>query len=304
MSNKNSFYQKLFAKVIDFSLLYVTLCLMVLAWPFSIEEAVYIYLLILTPFLWVPIEILFILLWGCTPGGAFLGIAPRTGLDQPLNFSKALRLSLFLEKAGSIRWFPCHKKLGRFLSRLALGITVLIAAIFGKAVFQFPQEFERTFGKKDSWMHYTSSVDHFSADFPGEPTVNEKQLPIPKAKSTLDYSEYRLNHTDDVSYAVSVLELPRKWRIFGSNTILKGALTVLLDNVSNSTLVSKKTVQHGGHPALEFHIQEKGNEIKGRLILVDGKLYKVEFSKPTASPAEDQVENRGATFIESFQPDS
>lgn len=299
MDNKVSFYQKLFAKVLDFALLYTALCLTALAWPFSIEDAIYFYLLLLTPFLWVPLEAIFILTWGCTPGGAFLGIAPRASTGQLLNFSKAVRLSLFMEKERTIRWIRIEKRLGRFLSRLALGATVLIGLIFGKAVFQFPQEFERTFGKQE-WMHYTSSVDSFSVDFPGEPTVNEKQLPIPQAKSTLDYSEYRLDHTDKVSYSISVLELPRKWRIFGSSTILKGALTVLLDNVFDAKLVSKKLVHHGEHPAMDFHIRENDTEIKGRLILVGGKLYKVEFSQHF----DTAVEEEGVAFIQSFQPNN
>lgn len=297
MENRVSFYQKLFAKVLDFTLLYTTLCLSALAWPFSIEDAVYLYMLLLCPFIWVPLEVIFLLSWGTTPGGAFLGISPQTAGGKPLGFAKALRLSLFLEKKNSIRWVRASKPLGRFLARMAMGAVVLVGFIFGKAVFQFPEEFERTFGQQE-WVHYKSPEDNFTADFPAEPTVNEKHLPIPQAKKTLDYSEYRLDHTDKVSYSISVLELPRKWRIFGSSTILKGALSVILDNISAAKLVSKKLVHHGEHPAMEFHIRENDKEIKGRLILVGGNLYKVEYSQEFDTAAEEE----GIAFIQSFSP--
>lgn len=299
MENKVSFYQKLFSKVLDFTIFYTTLCLTALAWPFSIEDAVYFYMLILCPFLWVPIEILFLLFWGSTPGGAFLGISPRTRDGKSLNFLQALRFSALLEKKDSILWVREEKKLGKFLSRMAIGVTILIGFIFGKAVFQFPEEFGRAFGQK-GWVHYQSHEDNFTADFPAEPTVNEKQLPIPQAKKTLDYSEYRLDHTDKVTYSISALELPRKWRIFGSSTILKGALKVILDNIKPAKLISKQIVQHGQHPAMDFHIRENDKEIKGRLILVGEKLYKVEYAQRFNAAAEEE----GSAFIQSFTPNS
>ncbi len=299
MEQKITFYQKAFAKVLDFLLLYIALSLTAVASPFSITNDSYLYLVILTPILWVPFEIIFLLTWGSTPGGACLGISPRSATSQRLTFSESLRLSLFLEKTREITWVSYPQKLGRQITRLVIGCALLMASLFSKALFQFPQEFQRTFSAQQGWMEYTSPTGDFTAIFPGEPEVNEMQFPIPKTNKSLDYSEYRSDEKK-VTYSIGVLEIPSKWRIFSSSTILKNALKVVVENLDNAQLLNKKSLQHDGYPGLDFTIELDDHEIKGRLILVDEKLYKVEFSHE-----HDTLEStQELAFIESFSPNT
>ena len=179
-----------------------------------------------------------------------------------------------------------------------VGCLFTLVAIFGKAIIQFPETFEKEISTR-SWVHYTSSEGDFTADFPSKPKVEQKQLEIPQANRTVDYQEVKSNHRDHVTYSVSAIELPKKFNFFGSNTILKGALSVVQDNLHGKTkLVSKKLTKHGNYPAIDFHLLEGMKDVKGRLVLVGSKLFKIEFIQPFDVEAEEA----GLAFIRSFQP--
>jgi len=285
---------KLFSKLFDYTFCFLVLALIALLTPFSNDTLLY-YLLAATPLLWILPEALLLSTWGTTPGYAIFSIAPKTFEGNKLPFKQALRFGIGLRK---VLWVRCDKNISNVIIRLGIACFVLLGGLFTKAVIDFPQEFGKEVTVR-GWVHFASSEGDFTAEFPTKPSTQQKQLEIPQAKRTLDYQEVTTNPAHESTYSVSALELPRKWMIFSSNTILKGALSVLIDNMSfGAKLLNKQFSKHGEYPAIDYHIDEQGKISKGRLVLVGQKLYKVEFS----AQAETLVEDAGIKFIQSFKP--
>ncbi len=295
---KLRYYYRIFAKIFDYAFCFLVLALGILLTPFAIDDSIYLYLVIATPFLWILPEALLLSTWGTTPGRLFMAILPRTCKGTKLSFNEALRLSLFLDRGMSIDWIRCDQGLTNFIKRVAIGSSIALAAIFSKAIIQFPETFEKEVSIR-GWVHYTSSEGDFTADFPSKPKVEQKQLEIPQANRTVDYQEVKSSHGKHTTYSVSAIELPKKFSFFGANTVLKGALSVLQENLHVKTkLIYKKLTKHGEHPAIDFHFLKGTDDIKGRLVLVGNKLFKIEVSEPFDGEAEEA----GLAFINSFKP--
>ncbi len=293
MSSRN-----ILAQFFDYLVLYTSLSLGIFAWPFSTDGMIYFHLLPLVPFIWAPIEIILLCIWGTTPGSSLMGFTfcdPSKKIS--LSLKKSILHSLFIQRSPSFPSIKGKKRLLYTTVSIALISCTTTLLFLGNALVQLPQEFGKTIAQR-GWVRYEASEEGFSADFPRKPHVETKQLEVSQANRTLDYQEYSAEHTDQVSYSVSTLYLPNKWRIFGNNTILKGALTVVLDNMPFGTkLLFKQLCKHGEYPAIDFHILYEDKETKGRLVLVDGKLYKVEVSYSLNT----QAKETGIAFINSFK---
>jgi hypothetical protein len=291
---KSIYITRIISRLFDYTFCFILLTLICLLTPFAIDNY-YLYLLALTPLLWVLPQAILLSTWGTTPGYALFSITPRTFEGSKLSFKQALRFALSFRKA---MWVPCEKKLSNTIVRIAIAGFILFAALFAKAIVEFPQEFGKEVTER-GWVNYTSTDGDFTADFPSEPSTLQKQLEIPQANKTLDYQEVSTMKPDESTYSVSALVLPKKWMIFRSNTILKGALKVLIDNMSNAPeLLFKQFTKHGEFPAVDYHIAESGKLSKGRLVLVGQKLFKIECS----APSETLTEEAALTFIQSFKP--
>jgi hypothetical protein len=134
--------------------------------------------------------------------------------------------------------------------------------------------------------------------FPNEPQEESKQLEIPDAGKVLNYEEISTQHTKDVLYSVSYMELPSKWRWAGSNTLLKGALDLLVKySPEQLEVLDREIILYQNHRALDFHLKQNDNEVKGRFILVDNTLYKLTVVYPASLHEEIQ---EGHPFLDSF----
>jgi hypothetical protein len=148
-------------------------------------------------------------------------------------------------------------------------------------------------------MQYYSLTRGFAVSFPNDPKEQSKQLAIPNSGKTLSYEEVFSEQTQqDVVYSVSYMELPSKWRWAGSNTLLKGALDLLVKYSSEpSEIVDREIILYQNHRALDFHLKQGNNEIRGRFILVDNTLYKLTVVYPSSLQQEIQ---QGNPFLDSF----
>lgn len=169
-------------------------------------------------------------------------------------------------------------------------IIILLTAI-GGATFFFKNTLQRELtkiqseenwspyasSKKDTlgkWKPYASSDQRFRVDFPKDPVHESKQIEIPSAEP-LQYKEVRAEQSD-VVYAVSYIDFPPKWRLAGSNTLLKKSLSILIKHESDEQkLIEQKLTTHTGFPAIDYIIKEGEKEIKGRLILVNHTFYRL-----------------------------
>ncbi len=146
------------------------------------------------------------------------------------------------------------------------------------------------------WTQYTSDDGQFSIAFPKEPKIASKKFDFPNEES-IDLNEYKVEK--EASFAVSYLNLPKKWRLFSSNTLLKGALNVVLKQLTGTELLEKKMIKYKNYPAMEFVLKEGENIIKGRLILVKETLYRLMVTDyPDTSHNKQQHE----AFLDSFEP--
>ncbi|MBS3904948.1 MAG: hypothetical protein KGZ39_06450 [Simkania sp.] len=296
MINKTMTLKRIFSKLFDFAFCFLLLISITLLTPLELDNSEF-YLTVLAASFFV--EVILLKTWGKTPGYALFGIAPKKNQGS-ISWIEALRITFFLDKGLKTEWPHCKKTLPNLITRFAISCIVVIAAMFGKAILQFPQEFGKQV-TNSGWVQYTSSENDFVVEFPHKPMIEQKQLEIPQVRRTLDYQEVKSDDRDKVTYSVSSLELPKKWQFFASSTILKGALSVLVDSNMpfGAKLLSKELCKHGEHPAINFHIRDGGTDIKGRLILLsNGKLFKVEFSQAL----DTQAEETGFAFINSFQP--
>lgn len=295
---KPKYIFRIISRLFDYAFCFIILSLICLLTPFVLENT-YLCLLAAAPLFCVLAQAILLSTWGTTPGYALFSLTPRTFEGSKFSFKQALRFALFLRKA---MWAPLEKKLSNTFLRLGIASFVLLAALFAKATVEFPQEFGKEVTEK-SWMNYTSTDGDFTADFPSKPSTQQKQLEIPQANRTLDYQEVSTMKADESTYSVSALLLPKKWMIFRSNTILKGALKVLIDNLSGGPeLLFKQFTRHGEFPAVDYHIAENGKLSKGRLVLVGQKLFKIECSAPSETLAETLTEEAALSFIQSFKP--
>jgi hypothetical protein len=248
------------------------------------------------PFLWIPIEALFISRYGTTPGKSLFGIRVHTEIGGNLTFIEALKRALFLTpRPGVLSQRPLRPK--RKCIAVVLSALCFLAAIFGKPLTYYSIGLDTKISNS-GWTQYYSMTRGFSVSFPSEPQQESKQLEVPDTGKVLNYEEISSQQTKDVLYSVSYMELPSKWRWAGANRLLKGALDLLVKYAPESfEVLEREIILYQNHKALDFRLKRADNEVRGRFILVDNTLYKLTVVYP--SSLNKEVEN-GDLFLDSF----
>ncbi|MBM3201980.1 MAG: hypothetical protein FJZ56_06195 [Chlamydiae bacterium] len=159
----------------------------------------------------------------------------------------------------------------------AILVFTIITSIF---FFYSPKESE-------SLLASTSS---FSIQFPNEPTIVSKDLPVPGQSIVLPYTEYKHGN-----YSVSFTTLPKSWTKWSSSMVLGGALKVILP--SSASLFHKHSSKCSSFPALDYEASCPEGMLLGKLILVGDNLYKVE-----AIYLLEEEKALAEQFINSFAP--
>jgi hypothetical protein len=131
----------------------------------------------------------------------------------------------------------------------------------------------------EGWMRLAPTLAKFSVHLPKAPDFNSTNLSV--GSRTLIYQEYVSTPLEDVHYVVGVIELPKRWKLAGSKTLLNKALDLAVKEVPDVQLISKNMVKHGPYSALDFHLKMGEVEKKGRLILVGATLYRLSVSLPS-----------------------
>ena len=150
-----------------------------------------------------------------------------------------------------------------------------------------------------SWIKFNPQDENFSVSFPKKPEHITKDFPIPRSDETLPYHEYQCCEGKRV-ISVSYTVLPQDWLKWGSKTVLKGAMKVIVNQLKGAHLVGQTTNTFKSYPALDFEHYHGNQETVGTLILVGNVLYKVEITYPLEE--KEQVLYQLAQFIESFNP--
>jgi hypothetical protein len=173
----------------------------------------------------------------------------------------------------------------------------VLTALFGKPLTYYSIGLDKKISN-NGWMQYYSMTRGFTVNFPDDPKEQSKQLEIPDTDKVLNYQEISTQPTKDVLYSVSYMELPSKWRWAGANTLLKGALDLLVKySPEQGEVVSRDIILYQNHRALDFHLKQGDNEVSGRFILVDNTLYKLTVVYPSSLAKEVKD---GSPFLDSF----
>lgn len=288
---KFSFY-RFFARCLDWGLLYIFVVFISLILLSELSDDFYLYLACAIPFMWIPLEALFITYFSTTPGQHLFGIVHKEASGEKLSFSRVFKRTIFWRtQNGQVEFRAIHP--------VRLAAALLITLICGSALFLGRQMTDIAIHYEKqavgNWVHYASEDGRFTVNFPKPPKLESHTFPVPHSSTPLELSEYKTK--GDSVFSVSYVELPKKWRLFGAGTLLKAAMEVVRSQMPNATLVEKHRVTHKNYPALDFHMKEGKHEVEGRLILVGSTLYKLTVTYLSSQSSQMQHE----AFLGSFE---
>ncbi|MGE5196407.1 MAG: RDD family protein [Anaerolineae bacterium] len=295
-----TFLIRCFAQLFDYAVFYLIAGFVFSFFPAYFDESFQLYFVLSIPFIWIFFETLFIRCLSTTLGKFLFGFSVRHADGSRLSFVSALKFACWGggKKEGKDRIvYSCKKGFWRKAFGVLGALSILLGAYQGLALKDAVISFKKQ-ETAQGWIHYASSEGGFSVDFPTEPEQELKYLEIAMANRTLSYNEYRSSQEDPhISYAVSHIQLPRRFGFAPSNTLLKGALQVIVESEPGAILVSKQFSKFRGLPALDFlYKQGSQEEICGRLILVKNKLFKLTVVYPSSYASE----LKSVEFLESF----
>jgi len=304
--------RRIAARLIDYLLIYMGSSLF-FTWPPLA--------LIALPLLFIPFEIIFTKLFATTPGKACFGLRVTTPSGEKLSWAQsAMRgllkndllpvgiiraLILLIRKKDFLATTPFEQtvtqvKKGR--RSFLIGAAALTLSI-GGATYMSPigtaiQEqgaFIHNVGLDSSWK--SVDIDEFTIKFPKKPEETATEIPI-SGEEPLEIREHKVESREDIVYSVSYTNLPKSALKWKDGLILKGVSKIIAKHL-NLSLLEKQLNYSLPHPALDFVMQKGSRLIKGRLILIDGKLYKVEVSYP--QDQEEKALETAQAFINSFK---
>lgn len=269
------------ARLVDYFLFYL-ICkgISVVLLPFTVLGFSSLFLMAI-PFLWAPLHAFCLSTWGSTLGQALFGLSVRFPSGKKLSYSQALKHALFLgNKSGAL---VVQSPRG-FLKKAAS--LLCIAACFGGIVLETSvKEFSSGFAqlqRTTGWERFSVAEGGFAVDFPTEPELESKRLDVPAANRSFNYNEYKSASDGEVTYSASSLELPKRWKMFGSSTLLKKAVEIMVANDPDAyKLVDRQLTMHQNQPAIDFFLAKEGSEVRGRLLLIGTTLYKLTVTYQT-----------------------
>lgn len=285
---------RILARFCDYSLFFLFLGAITLFLPYFYGPFFYYFLALTIPFLWAPIEAFFLSKWKTTPGKALFGLKVTGPKGTALVYSSALKWCLLCK--SSAQWKQQKISLSRKLTALLTSSAFVLAAIYGNVLSLWSVGLEKGISPS-GWVQYSSDDAHFKVSFPTDPETASKELVIPDSGKVLNYKEITTDEHEKVRYSVSHLELPRKWRLAGNTTLLKGVLDVLVQHTENCELLEKEFKVHNQNRVLDYRMKQGKDEMKGRLIIVNGTLYKLTISYP---PSHKSSLNTNP-FLDSFE---
>jgi len=279
------FLRRFLARVFDYGLFYFITVFISLILPVELDAQVYLLWALVVPFLWAPIEAFLFRFWGTTPGKKLFGLS-----FPPLSWKESFQRAFFFKKSRDIRSRPIGLK--RYFIALMMTCSAAATLFLGEDISEAAVHYEKQVTEA-GWVQYISDNGKFQVQFPKKPKEVSQVFEVPNG-APINLSEFKAHK--EAEFSVSYLDLPKKWKLFSSNTLLKGAMGVIVDHVPGSTLIDKKLVKHKDYPAMDFRAIDGKKEIKGRLVLVGNTLYKLWVVYTPETPREQQHE----IFFNSF----
>jgi hypothetical protein len=281
-----------FSRFIDYAILYLVGVWISFLSPVYIDPVFYLIYAVFLPFLWAPLEVFCMHHLKTTPGGWLFGIQ----FKSKVHHYRRLKQALWREKREGTIEIKGGKK--RLAQGFVVSTLIVLGGLFSPILFQgLTSGYVPPTAK--GWKHFHSPVGAFGIDFPAEPYHVMKELVVPIVRDPIPYNEYKSFGQDDsaITYAVSFLHLPLRVRIYGDNTVLKACLNFLPENGPTAKVLSQELVPYRKYPSLKYTLRTADEETQGRLIIANGKLFKVNINYPEGT---DPEALHSATFLDSF----
>ncbi len=292
---KTSFLFRALARFCDYCLCYLFLGALSLFLPFFYGPLFYYFLAVSVPLLWAPLEAFMISRWATTPGTALFGLSIHSSKGHPLSYTSALKRALFFPNGlGTVSQKNISFK--RKFCAFAASSAFMLAAIFGNVLALWSVGLGKGIAV-DGWVQYSSSDVGFKVSFPTDPEQVSKELVVPDSGKVLSYEEITSDENEKIYYSLTHLELPRKWRLAGDTTLLKGVLDLMMHHTPGAELIEKEFKMLGSHRVLDFKMKQGKDEVKGRLIIVKGTLYRLTINYPPSHAK--HIESN--PFLDSFE---
>lgn len=290
----NNWFRAL-ARFCDYSIFFLCLGAVTLFLPYFYGAFFYYVLAVAIPFLWVPVEAFLLGKWGTTPGKLLFGLSVANASGERLFYLDAIRWSLFLPRNKGVvrqKTVSWKRKLCAFLTSSVF----VLGAIYGNGLSLWSVGLEKGISP-DGWVQYSCSDTGFKVSFPTDPESESKELVIPDSGKVLNYKEITSEENKKVTYSVTHLDLPRKWRLAADTTLLKGVLDQIIIHSPEAELIEKEFKMLGKHRVLDFRMKEGKDVIQARLIIVSGTLYRLMI----VSPKSHEKELQQSPFLDSFE---
>jgi hypothetical protein len=281
------FLRRFLARVFDYGLFYFLTVFCFLILPLELDSQVFLLWALIVPIFWAPIEALLLYKWGTTPGKKLFGLRLAS-----MTWTESCSRAFFFKKSKDLQ----AKRIGikRYLLALMMTCSAGSTLFLGEDISEAAVHYEQSITGA-GWIQYVADNGKFQVQFPKKPVEQEpKHFDVPSG-DPIQLSEFKAHK--EAEFSVSYLDLPKKWKLFSANTLLKGAMKVVHEHMPSAELIEKKLVKHKSHPAMDFKMRDGKNEIEGRLILVGNTLYKLWVVYTPETPREQQHE----LFLSSFE---
>lgn len=127
--------------------------------------------------------------------------------------------------------------------------------------------------KTYSWTTYHSIIGQFKITFPLPPQHEVKSAQVPNTNYDIRYELYSCVIDPDLAYVVSTAAYPQEAISSHPEVNIEGSLNGILNSTPNNELVSSEFTTHDKHKALDFIIKNKDIYLRGKIIIVDKRLY-------------------------------
>lgn len=259
---------KLLAKLFDYSLFFSILYLIGAEIDILNRWVLIMIILPLVPLLWFPIDLILKKLFKTTPGKSFFS-SSKTCHTVILG---SIIIGAFL--CSPLGWDHWHRGTRATITHLD------------------PIDYK-------NWTAFESTDKLFRIYFPEKSKSKEDELPIP-GDQPLKLIEHSATHDSLGKFTIAHTQLPQKWLKYSDKLIIKHSLLNMAENMDNTDLVTRNYSMHGAVQSIDYILKSQGNDVLGRMMLINGRLYKIEMQ--ANGKAQDEALIHQQLFINSFQP--
>jgi len=189
-----------------------------------------------------------------------------------------------------------YKKLtGKVLA--SVGTLALLCGSIGAPFHQAVKTKQPQTIQVSGWKRFHSVPGSCSISLPSSPEHVKQIMPLTDQGHDLRYDVYVSALERKAVYMLLVAQYPPFFASAESDASLESFLNGLVTQNPENKLIFADLTEVNGHKALDFYIQAKGTNFKGRAIMANNNLYLLAMECDTKNYCEEHFKH----FIESFQ---